>query len=87
MAAGRPIICTRSSMFSEFEEDKHVAKVDFGDKLGLARTISRVLTDKHYAGELVKNSEAYIRSCAPDIIAAKHEALYSRLIAREAGHE
>jgi len=80
MSAGRPIVCTTSTMFNEFEDGKHVSKVEFGDKIALSRAIARLLTDKEYASSLVRNCDTYLRGCAPDLTAAKHEGLYANVL-------
>lgn len=80
MSAGVPIICTESPMFSEFEHERHVLKVPFGDRQALSEAILRLWADGELSNALVENCDAYLRACTPTEIARKHEALYHQLV-------
>lgn len=80
MSAGVPIVCTESPMFSEFEHNKHVLKVSFGDANALSDAILRLWTHGELREKLVANCDEYLRGCVPSEIARKHEELYHRLV-------
>jgi len=79
MAAGRPIVCSHSALFSEFEHEKHVLKVPFQDHDALVSAIVRLRSDPRLCAELVKNCDAYIERCGAEKIARQYSSLYLRL--------
>lgn len=80
MTAGRPIVCSTSPMFSEFEHERHVLKVPFGDQKGLADAILRLQRERDLRTSLVRACDEYVAGCLPDKIARAHEALYEGLL-------
>lgn len=79
MIAGRPIVCTHSPMFSEFEHEKHVLKVSFGDQSELIQAIMRLREDRGLARDLVANCDTFLGANTCEVITRKHEALYKEL--------
>jgi len=79
MAAGRPVICTVSPMFEEFEHETHVLKVRFGEQAELSDAIVRLYEDRNLTSHLVQNCFEYLKRCAPERVAAEHEKLYREL--------
>jgi glycosyltransferase involved in cell wall biosynthesis len=80
MSAGRPIVCTHSSMFSEFEHEKHVVKVEFDNRDELVAAIMRVYNDRELAAHLVQNCDKFLHECTPEKIAHQHHVLYGKLL-------
>ena len=80
MSSGRPIICTYSPMFSEFEHEVHVLKVPANDQSALADAIVRMHGDRDLRRTLVKNADKYISGCTPLQTAQKHESLYLSIL-------
>ena len=80
MSVGRPVICTESPMFSEFEDGKHVLKVPFGNHQKLVEAILRLWEDKDLRKQLVKNCDDYLQSCTAEKIAEQYEKLYKQVI-------
>lgn len=80
MACGRPIICTHSPMFSEFEDGTHVLKVPFGDLQVLTSAITRLYADTNLRNTLVRNCDEYIADCTPVRTAQKMQEVYMGLV-------
>lgn len=79
-AAHRPIVCTESPMFSEFEDGKHVLKVPYTDAGALVDAIVRLHGDKELGSRLVQACDEYCESCSPNEIARMHDDLYMQLV-------
>src|SRR5690606_32754855 len=80
MATGRPIICTHSAMFEEFNHREHVLKVPFGDQAALSAAIVELYTDPELGKTLVANCDAYLQKSTPTVVAENHLALYESLL-------
>jgi len=75
-----PIICANSPMFSEFEHEKHILKVPYGDKQAMVDAIMRLASDTPLAKSLVAACDTYAASCAPSAIGQAHDNAYCSLI-------
>lgn len=82
MAMERPCICTVSSMFSEFENERDVLKVKFDDKAELVNAITRLKTDKTLVETLVRNASKYVSDCRAENIARQYQSLYQTVASR-----
>ncbi len=80
ISACRPIICTHSSMFSEFVHETHVLKVPFGDRNALIAAILRLENDKALRDLLVQNCVKFAIENSPAATARAYEALYKRVL-------
>lgn len=83
MISGRPIVCSNSAMFDEFEHERHVIKVPFGDTAALANAIVRVKNDPTLATKLVQECDRFLYECTPERIAEKHLALFRHMTQEE----
>ena len=80
MSVGRPIICSHSPMFNEFDHEKHVLKVASDSQQELVESILRLQKDVDLQRTLVENCDKFISGCTPQEVAKKHIALYKDLL-------
>jgi glycosyltransferase involved in cell wall biosynthesis/ADP-heptose:LPS heptosyltransferase len=80
IAAERPIICTHSPMFSEFEHDKQVLKQQFTDSNALTEAIVRLHGDEDLRNSLVDTMNQFASMCTPTDIANVHDMIYNEVV-------
>jgi len=85
MLAGVPIVCTHSPLFSEFEHNTHVIKVQFGESSQLVDAILKLRDEPDFGKRLVTNCQKYLAECSDEAVAKRHEMLYTTLIFGDSG--
>lgn len=80
MAAGLPIVSTRTDGASEIFSDESAYLVDVDDAPALAKAMGAALTERTESGHRARNAQALYRSkYTADVVVPQYEALYESL--------